>query len=226
MTRGVTTPRSTVSMSRSTRHGAVSSGYERQDGADSGESDGPRAAGGGAAGAVAPRCPPRVGAARVPSLVKLTKLHDCDRCNFPQQTHRERVCHASDQVETKLKARFPPRRTAILQTLALVTGSGVSAPTGTRHWGGRVLTERPADLTRRAPGSRVPWVPAPCPPGESRLVGGVQCHLLLPVARPPALRASACCSGCPRCASPVTGLGDRTGHQAWRSAHGTPGHAS
>lgn len=101
----------------------------------------------GAAGAVAPRCPPRVGAARVPSLVKLTKLHDCDRCNFPQQTHRERVRHASDQVETKLKARFPPRRTAILQTLALVTGSGVSAPTGTRHWGGRALTERPADLT-------------------------------------------------------------------------------
>lgn len=30
----------------------------------------------GAAGAVAPCCLPQVGAARVPSLVKLTKLHD------------------------------------------------------------------------------------------------------------------------------------------------------
>lgn len=82
----------------------------------------------GAAGAVAPRCPPRVGAARVPSLVKLTKLHDCDRCNFPQQTHRERVRHASDQVETKLKARFPPRRTAILADPGLGDGKRSVGP--------------------------------------------------------------------------------------------------
>lgn len=54
VTRGATSPGSTVSMSRSTGHGAASSGYERQDGADSGESDGPRAAGGGAAGAARP----------------------------------------------------------------------------------------------------------------------------------------------------------------------------